>query len=189
MALIQSVAVGNRVIDLYAFQGEVIDEKKWSSTHVSGSGGNYNVGSGQINPVTISSSTATHDQFFLRGEDGQEMAVELVNSGLALRKGHRISVAWGIIKGNERGQYIAAYNHNTGSLVKFDAAIRGLAIPKMSTAFTIALAISIFGICLYGFGIIFAAVLLFLRMAQKKRCMAAFLPAVDVVIAQIKNQK
>jgi hypothetical protein len=49
MALVQSVTVGNRVIDLYDFQGDVVDEKKWATTQVSGSGGGcgINVGSGQ----------------------------------------------------------------------------------------------------------------------------------------------
>jgi hypothetical protein len=39
MALIKTVTVGDRIIDLFTFQGEVLDEKKWATTQVSGSGG------------------------------------------------------------------------------------------------------------------------------------------------------
>ena len=87
MALIRSVTVGDRTIALYAFTGEVVDEKKWGTTEVGSSGGGYNAGSGQNNPVTISSVSHTHDQFFLKNDSGQEMAVETTDAGLALRKG------------------------------------------------------------------------------------------------------
>ena len=120
MALIRSVTVGERVIDLHKFTGEVVDEKKWSTTQVSGGGGGYNVGLGQNNPVTISSVSTTHDQFFLKNDSGQEMAVELANAELALRKGHRVTVFWGILQGQERGSYVAIYNHTTNNLTKID---------------------------------------------------------------------
>jgi hypothetical protein len=189
MPLIQTVTVGNRVIDLLSFTGEVLDEKKWATTHVAGGGGGYNVGSGQQNAVTISSTTVTHDQFFLRDDAGQEQAFETANAGLALRKGHRVSVLWGVIRGGPNGPTLAIYNHTTGTLTRFDGAVAGLAVPPAPLAVVIAYVVSIFAICFYGLGIIALIVLLVVRSAGKKSLMAAFRPAVEAAIAQIKSQK
>ena len=189
MALIQTVTVGSRVIDLYTFTGEVADEKKWATTHVSGGGGGYNVGSGQNNPVTISSQTTTHDQFFIRDEAGKEMAFEMANTGLALRKGHRVTVLWGIIKGNDRGPNIAVYNHTTDNLTLIQSSITSLAIPPTPFSITIAYFVSIFATCLYGLGLIALIALIVYRSGQKKQLLATFRPAVDAAVAQIRNQR
>ncbi len=187
MALIPSVTVGERIIELYTFQGEVVDEKKWATTQVSGSGGGINAGSGQPNPVTIASTTTTHDQFFLRNDSGQELAVELANAGIALRKGHWVTVLWGAIKGYSQGSWLAVYNHTTGNLTPFPAAVDTLAIPPLSTSMLLLYVASVFGFCFYGLGIIVLAVLLFQRAARKKQLRAALRPAVDAAISQIKN--
>ena len=189
MALIRSVTVGERVIDLHKFTGEVVDEKKWSTTQVSGGGGGYNVGSGQNNPVTISSVSTTHDQFFLKNDSGQEMAVELADAGLALRKGHRVTVFWGIIQGQERGPYVAIYNHTTNNLTKIDPAIQGLAGQPASGLVTLAWIASIFGICLYGLGFIGIIILFIAGGKRKKRNQEltdTLRAAVDGVIAEAK---
>src|SRR5258708_35198399 len=134
MALLKTVTVGDRIIDLFTYHGEVLEEKKWATTQVSGSGGGFNAGSGQPSPVTITSSNTTHDQFFLRGDDGHEQAFEFANAGLALRKGHRMSVLWGTIKGNSSGTYLAVYNHTTSRLSEIPDSINNLAVPPMPTA-------------------------------------------------------
>jgi len=36
MALLKTVTVGDRIIDLFTFHGEVLEEKKWATTQVSG---------------------------------------------------------------------------------------------------------------------------------------------------------
>ena len=185
----QSVTVGDRIIDLHSFTGEVLEEKKWSTTQVSGSGGGYNAGSGQANPVSFSSTTSTHDQFFLRGDDGQEKAVELVNASVALRKGHRISVLWGVIKGNERGLYLAVYNHTTGELTQLSAAVNSLTVPPPPTLLLIIYVACFFAICLYGLGIIALITLLIYRSNLKKRLQTTLQSAVDTAVAQIKSRK
>ena len=189
MALIRSVTVGERVIDLHKFTGEVVDEKKWSTTQVSGGGGGYNAGSGQNNPVTISSVSTTHDQFFLKNDSGQEMAVELANAGLALRKGHRVTVFWGIIQGQKHGRYFAIYNHTTNNLTKMDSDIQELAVPPTSGMVTLAWIASIFGICLYGLGFIGIIILFIAGGKRKKRNQKladTLRVAVDGVIAEAK---
>ncbi len=189
MALINSVTVGDRIIDLFTFQGEVVDEKKWATTQVAGGGGGINTGSGQPNPVTISSSSTTHDQFFLRSDDGKEQAFEFANAGLALRKGHRITVLWGTIKGNVSGTYLAVYNHTTGQLSAIPDSINKLAIPSMPVPVFIGYILGVLGICFYGVGFIVLAVLIITRSKLKKQLVATFSPTVEAAIAQIKGQK
>jgi hypothetical protein len=190
MALIRSVTVGDRTIELHQFTGEVVEEKKWATTQVSGGGGGYNVGSGQNNPVTIASVSHTHDQFFLKNESGKEMAVEMTDAGLALRKGHRATVFWGTIQGQERGQYVAIYNHTTNSLTKIDSAIDGLATKPASGLIMLAWIACIFGICLYGLGIV-GLVVLFIVGGKRKRknqeLVATLRTALDGVIAEVKG--
>jgi hypothetical protein len=190
MALIQSVTVGDRIIDLHKFSGEVVDEKKWATTQVSGGGGGYNVGSGQHNPVTIASVSQTHDQFFLKNNSGQEMAVETTDAGLALRKGHHVTVFWGIIRGQERGPYLAFYNHTTNNLTKIDPAIQGLVAKPASGLVVLAWFASIFGICLYGLGIIGIVVLLIeggKRKRKNKEMTQTLRVALDGAIAGAKD--
>ena len=190
MALIRSVTVGDRIIDLHQFSGEVVEEKKWATTQVSGGGGGYNVGSGRNNPVTITSVSRTHDQFFLKSDSGQEMAVETTDAGLALRKGHRVTVFWGILQGQERGPYVAIYNHTTKSLTKMESAIQGLAAKPTSGLVMLAWIASIFGICLYGLGII-GIIVLFITGGNRKRrnrgLVATLQAALDGAIAEAKK--
>ena len=190
MALIRSVTVGDRIIDLHQFSGEVVEEKKWATTQVSGGGGGYNVGSGRNNPVTITSVSRTHDQFFLKSDSGQEMAVETTDAGLALRKGHRVTVFWGILQGQERGPYVAIYNHTTKSLTKMESAIQGLVAKPTSGLVMLAWIASIFGICLYGLGII-GIIVLFITGGNRKRrnrgLVATLQAALDGAIAEAKK--
>lgn len=189
MTLVQTVTVGNRVIDLYTFTGEVVEEKKWATTQVTGGGGGYNMGSGQQNPVSITSTTTTHDQFFLRDDAGQERAFEIAGGGLALRKGHRITVLWGLIKGNQTGPYLAVYNHTTGSLSELAGSVAHLAVPPTPLALIVVYLVSIFAICFYGLGIVVLIALIVYRSGQKKRLLATLRSAVDAAIAQIKSQQ
>jgi hypothetical protein len=188
MPLIQTVTVGGRLIDLTSFRGEVVEDKKWSTTQVAGGGGGTNVGSGLPNPVTVSSVSTTHDQFFVRSDDGQERAFEMANTGIALRKGHRVTVLWGNVRGIERGSYIAVYNHTTGALTPFPNAVSELALPPMPTSTLIGYVVGFFGICFYGLGFIVLIVLFIQRSKLKKRLLATLRPPVDAAIALIRQQ-
>jgi hypothetical protein len=169
MASIRSVTVGTRIIDLHKFSGEIVDEKRWATTQVSGSGGGYNVGSGGTNPVSISSVSQTHDQFFLKNESGQEMAIELTDAGLAVRKGHRVTVFWGIIQGQANGPYVAVYNHTTNDLRVIEPGIQRLAVPPTSGLVPIGWLVSAVAFCFYGLGIIGLIAMFILGRRRKSR--------------------
>jgi hypothetical protein len=107
-------------VGLWAVTGQVVGEKKWSTTAVSGGGGGGLIlgGDGFISRTRITSHTSIHDQIFVRTDDGGELPVELTNVNLAVRVGHRITVVWGIRKGKERGPYLGLYVHDTDSLTE-----------------------------------------------------------------------
>lgn len=188
MPLIKTITAGARTIDLHTFTGEVVEEKKWATTQVSGGGGGYNVGSGQQNPVSISSTTTTHDQFFLRNEAGQEKAFEITDARVAVRKGHRVTVLWGIPQGNERGPFLAVCNHTTGDVAAIPSGISALSFVPLPTLILVAYIASILAACLYGLGIIALIALMIYRSKQKTRVREAVQTEVNAAIARIKSQ-
>jgi hypothetical protein len=107
-------------VALWAVTGEVVGEKKWSTTAVSGGGGGGLIlgGDGFISRTRITSNTSIHDQVFVRTDDGGELPVELTNVNLAVRVGHRVTVLWGIRKGRERGPFLGLYVHDTDALTE-----------------------------------------------------------------------
>lgn len=119
MAKISEVTLKGMSFSIYSLTGEVKDSRKWTSTHVSGGGGGgggyLHGGSGYVStqPVTITSTTTTHDQLFVQASDGQEICVETSDANLQVRPGHKVSVLWGIKNGKDRGNYWTIYNHNT----------------------------------------------------------------------------
>lgn len=128
MSQLQTITIGNKGINFYTVRGEVMDEKKWTTTHVSGGGGGGYVhqGSGYVSSSSVTSRIQEHDQFFLRTDDGKEVPVTLDNAGLALRKGHSVSLLWGIKKGKERGPYLAVHNHTTDDTTVLNQGLREL---------------------------------------------------------------
>lgn len=101
-----SLYVGQRYYKLHSFTGEVISEQ---STIESGSTvyGNNQAG------YRVANYRYEHDKFFVKGNDGQEHAVHLVDSGIRVRRGNIVSALWAIRKGKQSGSYIFFYNHDT----------------------------------------------------------------------------
>jgi len=119
----QNIQLDIRQIKLYSVTGELLDGQKWTTTQVYGGGGNA------YNNAPVQSSTTTHDQVFIRGDDGQETAAELHDMHLAVRPGHRVSLIWGIHPPRSKGPYLALYNHATGDLHWSKRSINELAGP------------------------------------------------------------
>ena len=209
MAVVQSVKLGNGLVDLHTFRGEVMDEKKWATTTVSGGGGGGYVqqGTGYMSTSPITSETTTHDQLFLRSEDGQERAFKATNIDFPVRKGHLVSVLWGIQHGKDKGPFIAFYNHTTNNLENFEISIKDLAVKEPRKFYRIGgigfwilvgswiwfinteqmpnRIIGLVGVILLGVGLIGLAA----SKITEKKSIATLRSAVDHVIAQIKSQK
>jgi len=118
MSAFATVKAGGKTVDLYAFSGEVVDQQKSSQTHVT----THNNNQQQV-------STTYYNKLFVRGEDGSERSIELVDAGFGARQGSKVSIVWGIPPRKEEGPYLAVINHDTGDFHGIRKAINDLASP------------------------------------------------------------
>ncbi|WP_180183915.1 hypothetical protein [Acinetobacter sp. YH01020] len=150
-----------KTFNVNSFTGTVIDTNKQLETKVSGSGGGGAVyqGSGAIAPVSISSSTTVHDNFFLIDPNGKEISVKLSNWDLSLRTGHTVQVIWVVPQKASSGPYVTVHNQNLGDVNWNDTALKTVVGSALGKHILIGLAISTvvsylassFGLFLLGF--------------------------------------
>jgi hypothetical protein len=132
MAAIGTINAGSKVINLYAFSGEVVDQQRSSYTQVS---------NGNNNQQQV--STTHYNKIFVQAADGTEKAVEIVDSGFSARAGSKVSIIWGIPGKKEEGPYLAVVNHDNGSIHTIRKAINDLAGPPFYNMLLIVTAIFI----------------------------------------------
>jgi hypothetical protein len=136
MSKISTVSVGSRMIDLYAFTGEVVDQSSSSETRTT-------VHSNR----QVTSQTVHYAQLFVRAPDGEERDLEVANMKIGVRREHTVSLLWGIKKGRENGKYIAVYNHDTKSIHHIRKENNDLAGPPGYTLIiVVAVFVGVFGL-------------------------------------------
>lgn len=107
------ILINNKPYEHNFFHGSVVGAQKQLETKVSGGGGgggSYH-GTGYNAPVTISSTTTTHDMIHLLDDDGHEHALRLQNWDLSVRETHKLTAIWLVKKGANKGPYVAIHNH------------------------------------------------------------------------------
>lgn len=107
------LVINNKPYEHHSFHGTVVGATKQLETKVTGGGGggtSYR-GTGYTAPVSIQSTTVTHDMIHLADDDGHEMALRLQNWDLSARESHKLSAIWLIKKGKKKGPYVAIHNH------------------------------------------------------------------------------
>jgi hypothetical protein len=107
----QTIRVGKSQVELYAVRGQILDVETWTTVTGDGGGGNIDRDGGIISPVKIRSQV--HQRLFLRGADGGEDVIELIDAKFAARPGHGITVLSGRWSGQTRGAHLAIHNHTT----------------------------------------------------------------------------
>ncbi|WP_136799653.1 hypothetical protein [Desulfosediminicola ganghwensis] len=93
------------------------DQKKYSKTYVSSSGGEGYVGpnGGVVEAAQVSSSVSTKHEFWIRKEDGTEKSIQLSDCDIPLREGHKITVvAMGPIN-DKSGYFTLLINHSANT--------------------------------------------------------------------------
>ncbi len=133
----KTVKTAGKEATLYHFTGMVAEAGKNMETIVSGGGGGgYSYqGTGGSAPVTISSRTVIHDQFFLVDKNGNERAFQLQGFNIACRKDNKLTVIWGIKKGERNGPYIIVHNFSTHETFYKDVLIGKLFVPNQLLVF------------------------------------------------------
>lgn len=126
MTEISTVNFGSRQIAIHSISGEVMDSRKWTTTEISGGGGEGVIsnGSGYIKRDEVKSKTTTHDQIIIRTASGEEESLKVEDLNLAVRKGQWVSLIRAIPSGWNEGPVVAILNHNTGSRNFIDSAIK-----------------------------------------------------------------
>jgi len=105
--------LGNKVLLLSVIKGEVIGQQKWSETEVHSSGGGGHIGpqGGHVSAPTITSTSKTKQEFWIREDDGRETSIELTDSAFTAREGQKVWITWGANKKNiSTSKYLFAYN-------------------------------------------------------------------------------
>ena len=118
MTQLKTITVGSRRLEIHSFSGHVTSAEKWSTTEVSGGGGEgvINRSGGYIKNNPVKSKTTTHAQLLVLAPDGEERSLKLENVELAIRPGHWVSLMYAVRSGRQNGPYVAIFNHNTTSL-------------------------------------------------------------------------
>ncbi|WP_372754398.1 hypothetical protein [Mariniflexile sp.] len=109
------IQIGSKSLTIYKFTGKVAEAQKHLETKVSGGGGGGGTyrGTGASAPVSVTSTTITHDNIFLIDKEGNERALQLQDFNIACRPTNIITALWGIPEGKETGSYYAIINHTT----------------------------------------------------------------------------
>jgi len=105
-----------RYINFHRTSGTVLEHKRSSETHVSSSGGGGYVGShgGQVAAAQVHSTVITTDDIWIEQENGSEKKISLTNYDVALRSGHKISIFYAVLEGENKGPYMCLVNHSDG---------------------------------------------------------------------------
>ena len=149
MTQISTINVGSRQIEIHSMSGEVMDSQKWTTTEISGGGGEgvLSNGSGYIKQDKIKSKTTTHDQIIIRTADGEEESLKVEDLNLAVRQGHWVSLIWAIPNGWREGPFVAILNQNTGALDFIGSAVNKACFPMISSVFgVVALFLALIGV-------------------------------------------
>lgn len=89
--------------ELTCYTGTLIDSNQLSSTHISGTTGEFG---------SIHSQTVARTDFFLMDDDGNERSFKTYNWDFSMRPGHKISVYALFSRSTNTGDYVLLKNHN-----------------------------------------------------------------------------
>ncbi len=122
---------------LYSATGTVLSPSKDREvrTHISGGGGTGYVSGGtgysSQAPITSSTTTITHVQFFLKEAEEKERPIQITDVNLALREGQKLSVVWAIKEGKDAGHYFLFRNHTTQKTDYNESVLLNMLTPSM----------------------------------------------------------
>lgn len=108
------IVLARKKFEHHFVKGAVVGADKKLETKVQGGGGGGGTyrGTGYTAPVSITSTTTTHDLIHLQDDGGKEHAIRLKNWDLSVRETHQLTAVWLVKKGRKSGPYVAIHNHS-----------------------------------------------------------------------------
>jgi hypothetical protein len=132
-----SAQVGSKTVELRGFTGKVSGVSKSSYTQTTVDHQNR----------TSSTSTTTYTEFRLTAADGSIQQLEVQSKYARVNDGDVATAFWGVVKGKDRNNYLAVYNHQLGELGVI-ASERNLLAGPAGHAFLVIIAVfaGVFGV-------------------------------------------
>lgn len=102
--------------------GVVVDQQRWSETHVSGGGGfmSINNGQGMGYSAPMQSAVVNKQDIWVQKDDG---LVESFSVAGGVATGHKVSIFWGGLEGVKKGPYRGVFNYASDSMAVIDMGI------------------------------------------------------------------
>ena len=137
----------DKEIEFYQVTGTVLNNDKYSKTHVSSSGGGGYVSQygGHVSAPQVTSSTTTHQEIWIKSESGAEESLQLVGFDIPLRPGHKITLISAGNKDSDRCWNTILVNQITKKhwLLKNAADLNGLLEIEQPSIKSVSITISI----------------------------------------------
>lgn len=121
----QTISANGFELEVRSVTGTVSDfnDRVETRVHGSGGGGQIYAGHGHLSDVKIHSSTTLHQDVFLADGTGQLHPVQLRNWSIPFARGHKLTVAWVMRRGESAGPYVIVQNHSTNQVEWNDKAL------------------------------------------------------------------
>jgi hypothetical protein len=154
--LLKFRASGGDAYILHHATGTVYGVSKGHSATAHMSGGQVTGASvigNQINvhqtPVTVTTTSHVHDQFYLSVPGRTDISMQLTDVNVAVADGQLVTVVWAVPKRKDRGPYILIRNHTTGNVWPVKGALRDLIVPKLPGVVPLMVAACLFATLVY----------------------------------------
>jgi hypothetical protein len=108
MAVVTSVTIGSKQIDLEAFTGSVVDSQMTSYTR-------EHTQNRPDGGTSRQYSTSYWNKFRVRSAEGKEWSLEVLRTVASVTKGDQVTLFWGVVDTKE-SDWLAVYNHSTDHL-------------------------------------------------------------------------
>lgn len=109
----QSFSHGPLQLAYSGLHGTVLDQTKFSETHISsyGGGGNLQQGTGRVSAPTLATETITKHEFWVELTDGTHHPIQLKGLDIPLSKGQAVTLVYAQNGANDTSELALIANH------------------------------------------------------------------------------
>ena len=120
---LEDIEIFGKEINFYSVTGKVIDTNRTTTTNTtaSGGGGYFDGHRTQVNDVVINSKSTINDTIWLQfviGDTDEVVEQDITVKDFPVRNNQKISMVYAGHEEEKTSEFIALYNHSTGSIHK-----------------------------------------------------------------------